>query len=154
TNPIALRLASDLLELGADLSRISEEVFQRKPLAAMRLLGFLLEGMQLDCGNRLAWSTLTAQDFENTGARDEDTEGFANELLAVATVQIAAVIREHRAGSIRVSIRSRGEYDVSQVARTFGGGGHKNAAGCSFNAQPEEVVRMLVPAMKECLGSC
>lgn len=154
TNPISLSISSRLLELGGNLTQISEEVFHRKPLASMRLLGFLLEGMQMECNNRICWSVLSARDFENTGARDEDTEGFVNELLSVRTVEIAAIVREHRAGSIRVSLRSRGDHDVSEVARFFGGGGHRNAAGCSFNATPGEVVAWLVPKLKECLGSC
>jgi bifunctional oligoribonuclease and PAP phosphatase NrnA len=53
-----------------------------------------------------------------------------------------------------VSLRSRGEYDVAEVAREFGGGGHRNAAGCSFDMYLDEVVHKLVPRLRKCLESC
>lgn len=153
TTPGALWLSARLLELGGDINLVSEEIFHRKPLSSARLLGFMLEQMSLESNDRIAYSVLDLQDFEATGARDEDTEGFVNELLSIRTVQIAALIREPRRGRIRISLRSRGEFDIAEVARTFGGGGHRNAAGCAFDATPEEAVRDLVPRLLACLES-
>ena len=118
------------------------------------MLGFALERMQLACNDRLAWSVLEFDDFDHTGAKDEDTEGFVNELLSITTVQIAALLREPKRGRVRCSLRSRGDYDVATVARIFGGGGHKNAAGCVFDAPVEEAVDALVVELKKCLESC
>ncbi len=153
TTPQALWLSARLLELGGDINLVSEEIFHRKPLSGARLLGFMLEQMVLESDDRIAYSVLDGRDFEATGARDEDTEGFVNELLSIRTVQIAALIREPRHGRIRISLRSRGDYDVAEVARAFGGGGHRNAAGCAFDATPEEAVRDLVPRLHTCLES-
>lgn len=153
TNAQALILAAKLLEAGGDIVLVSEEVFQRKRLAAMRLLGHMLDGMKIECEERLAYGMISADDFERCGATDEDTEGFANELLSVRTVQIAAVAREFRPGRVRVSLRSRGLFDVAQVAREFGGGGHKNAAGCVFDGSPEDAMAQLLPRLVACLAS-
>jgi phosphoesterase RecJ-like protein len=153
TTPESLHLAAQLLERGGDINRVSEEIFQRKPLSGARLLGTLLESFILECDGKLCWGALRLQDFEAAQAGDEDTEGFVNELLSIDTVQIAAIFREPKAQRIRVSLRSRGDYDVAEVAREFGGGGHRNAAGCSFDAYLDEVVHMLVPRLRKCLES-
>jgi bifunctional oligoribonuclease and PAP phosphatase NrnA len=154
TTPEALSLSAMLLERGGDINRVSEEIFQRKPLASARLLGVALMNMRLECRERIAWSTLGSSDFENIGARDEDSEGFVNELLSVSTVQIAALLREPLPGRIRVSLRSRGDFDVAAVAREFGGGGHRNAAGCTFETGLDEAVDALVERLRRCLESC
>ncbi len=81
-------------------------------------MGHTLETMRLACDNRLAWSTISNEDFTRTGARDEDTEGFVNEMLFIKPVQIAFLLREPKPGKVHGSIRSRGDYDVAEVART------------------------------------
>lgn len=154
TTPEALSLSAYLLEHGGNLTLVSEEVFQNKPLCSVRLLGHTLERMKLACDDRIAWSTLPVADFEATGAEDEDTEGFVNEMLFITTVQIAVLMREPRAGLIRCSLRSRGDLDVAQAARFFGGGGHRNAAGCTLEMPLAEAEAQLVERVKACLASC
>lgn len=153
TTPESLSLAASLLEKGGNINLVSEQVFQSKPISSARLLGFTLERMNLDCQDRLCWSVLTIEDFEQNHAVDEDTEGFVNELLSIETVQISAIFREPKRGKIRCSIRSRGDYDVAAVARIFGGGGHKNAAGCNFEGPVSEAVDQLVSELRRCLES-
>lgn len=153
TTPESLSLAARLLEQGGDITQVSEQVFQSKPISSARLLGFALERMNLACDDQLCWSVLLHEDFEQNHAVDEDTEGFVNELLSIETVQISALFREPKRGKVRCSIRSRGDYDVSAVARIFGGGGHKNAAGCTFDGPVNEAVDRLVAELKLCLES-
>ncbi len=152
TTPEALSVSARLLELGGDINLVSEEIYQRKPLAAARLMGILLDGMILECDNKLCYGAITIEDFEKTGATDEDTEGFVNELLSIDTVEISMLFSETKRGRIRVSLRSR-EYDVAAIAREVGGGGHKNAAGCSFEASLKEAQGILVPKVRKCLAS-
>lgn len=153
TTPEALHLAAHLIEHGGDVVKISEEIFQSKSLAGQRLLGRVLNSMRLTAGGRIAWSTINAHDFEVSGASDEDTEGFVNELLFVETVQIAAILREPKPGKVRCSLRSRGDYDVASVARLFGGGGHRNAAGCTIEMEMVRAEAALVPKLERCLAS-
>jgi phosphoesterase RecJ-like protein len=154
TNPEALAVASMLLEKGGDITQVNEEIFQSKQLCAARLLGQTLATMQLACNEQLAWSALSLRDFDHAHASDEDTEGFVNEMLFIDSVQIAAIFREPKPGRIRCSLRSRAQYDVAEVAREFGGGGHKNAAGCTFDLTLEEAEDLLVERLKRCLASC
>ncbi len=153
TTAEALSLSAELLEHGGDIGTVAEEIFQRKPVASVRLLGVTLASMRLESSDRIAWSALRHQDFEATGASDEDTEGFVNELLSIDTVQIAALLREAKPGRTRCSLRSRRGFDVASVARVFGGGGHVNAAGCTFDTGPSEAAELLVAEMRRCLGS-
>lgn len=154
TTPEAFSLSAILLERGADMNRVSEEIFQRKPLSSTLLLGHMLDTMRLDCHNQLAWGVLNREDFEHAFAQDEDTEGFVNEMLFIDSVQIAAILREPKPGRIRCSIRSRGDLDVAAVARQFGGGGHRNAAGCTFDMPLAEAETVLVESLRKCLASC
>ncbi len=153
TTPESMVISAALLDLGGDLTAVSEEIFQSKSLASVRLLGRMLEAMRLESNDQIAWSALTIQDFEEAHARDEDTEGFVNEMLFITSVQISALLREPKAGKIRCSLRSRGEFDVASVARAFGGGGHVNAAGCTFDLPMAEAQSLLVEKLKTCLGS-
>jgi phosphoesterase RecJ-like protein len=154
TTPEALSTSAILLERGADLARVNEEVFQRKPLASTMLLGHMLDGMRLECGNRIAVGVLSKGDFERAMATDEDTEGFVNEMLSIDSVEIAAILREPKPGRIRCSLRSRAEHDVATVAREFGGGGHRNAAGCTLDMDVHEAEETLVRRLRACLASC
>lgn len=154
TTPESLALSAYLLECGGDLTQVSEEVFQSKTLSSVKLLGHTLEMMRLACENQIAWSVLSHEDFENAHAMDEDTEGFVNEMLFITSVQIAALMREAKPGKVRCSIRSRGDFDVAEVARFFGGGGHRNAAGCTIELPLDEAEAALVARLKACLASC
>ncbi len=154
TTPEALSQSATLLEHGADLNLVNEEVFRTKPYASVRLLGIALQHLQVTCNGKLGWSILTSRDFQEAEAHDEDTEGFVNEILSIDTVQIAVLFREPNPGKIRCSIRSRGLLDVAAIAREFGGGGHMNAAGCTFESSMAEAVDALIPRLKACWASC
>lgn len=154
TNPESLAVSSRLLERGGDLTQVTEEIFQSKRLSAARLLGQMLVTMRLSCDERLAWSSLSRKDFDVAQATDEDTEGFVNEMLFIDSVQIAAILREPKPGRIRCSLRSRANFDVAEVAREFGGGGHKNAAGCTLDMPLAEAETVVVERLKRCLASC
>lgn len=154
TTPESLSVSAVLLERGADLGRVNEEIFQRKPLASTMLLGHMLDTMRLECGNRIAVGVLTKGDFERAMASDEETEGFVNEMLSIDSVEIAAILREPKPGRIRCSLRSRADHDVATVAREFGGGGHRNAAGCTLDMAIDEAEETVVRRLRACLASC
>lgn len=153
TTPESMVLAAHLLAHGADINQISEEVFQSRPAAAARLLGLVLERMHMEMEDRICWSEIELDDFARIGATDEDTEGFVNELLSIESVDIAVLARETKPGKIRISLRSRRNIDVAEVARDFGGGGHKNAAGCTLEGEFEPAMSALVDRLKQCLAS-
>ncbi len=153
TTAESLTASAELLEDGADIVKISEQIYQTKPLTAVRILGRMLDHLQLSSDQRIAWSHLSLADYTETEATEEDAEGLANEMLSIDTVQIAMIIREPKPGKIRCSLRSRGDWDVATIARQFGGGGHHNAAGCNFETTLSDAVAKLVTAAGRCLAS-
>lgn len=154
TTAHSMRLAAHLVELGAELSVIATEVYQRKSLAATRLLAHVLETMRLECEDHVAIGTIPFDAYRQAGATDEHSEGIVNELLSIRTVEVAALVREHQPGRIRASLRSRGGCDVAAAARKFNGGGHRAAAGVSFEGSIHLATERILEALEECLGSC
>jgi phosphoesterase RecJ-like protein len=152
TTPHCLHIAGQLLEFGAGLAKISEEVYMTKAKAAVLLAGEAISRMHLACDERLAWTVLPRSLFEELDANPEDTEGIVNELLAIRTVEVAAIFREGRHGSFKVSLRARGDIDVAEAARHFGGGGHTKAAGLNVEGPQEEAEARVVEVLKKCLA--
>lgn len=128
--PTTFRIAGALMRFGAYPSSISELVFENRSLASVKLLGRALDSLKTANRGRIAWAHVRARDFQELGATDEDTEGIVNHVRAVNTAVVAALFREVPGHRIRVSLRARDGFDVNRVARAFGGGGHKLAAGC------------------------
>ena len=153
TDAHSLHSAGYLLERGADLARITQEVYMRKERPASQLAAHAIMSMKTASDGRLAWATLPLDLFERLGANEQHTEGVVNELLSIKGVQIAAILREAKPGKIRGSLRSLGAIDVAAVAREFGGGGHMNAAGITYTGGLEEAEDALVAALKRCLES-
>ncbi|HPT97185.1 MAG TPA: bifunctional oligoribonuclease/PAP phosphatase NrnA [Armatimonadota bacterium] len=140
TRARSLRIAAELVDCGADPYQIADHVYETRSRGATLLLGQALNSLRLYQEGQIATARLTAEDFESAGASDADTEGIVNHVRAIAGVQIALLLREIN-GKVRVSLRSREPVDVAEIAREFGGGGHRVAAGCTIPlpiAQAEE----------------
>lgn len=148
TDARALRAAADLVQRGGNLSQIHEMVWDRKPESALKLLGIALNNLRITANGQVAYSTISLQEYESVGATDEDSEGIVNEVGKVESCVISALFREHLPNRIRVSVRSRGDIDVAEVCRKFEGGGHKNAAGCTFSSSLESAVAALMPSLE------
>jgi phosphoesterase RecJ-like protein len=90
-------------------------------------------------------------------ASDEDADGFVNYPLTVEEVEAVAMLKECEPGIYRTSLRSKGDVNVAKVAERFGGGGHRNAAGCTMRGNWEdvesEIVALLQDAVKRANGS-
>ncbi|MBD3292704.1 MAG: hypothetical protein GF393_07240, partial [Armatimonadia bacterium] len=146
TSPRAMRLGADLIAAGADPSELSRRVFTIRPMEAVRLQARALSSLtEVNGGVTLA--TLSHQDFEQTGAQPELTEGIIDDFRDAIGVRAAALIKESEPGTWQVSMRGNG-VDVASVARDFGGGGHLYAAGCTIEGGREEVAERLTRALE------
>ncbi len=149
TGPNALRMAARLVDAGVDIQLVYQRVFETVPLRKLRLLGRVIDHLVLYEDGRVAISHVTRADFAELGATESDTEGLVDHLRAIAGVEVAALIREPPFGDDgvappnRVSLRSRGAIDVSQIARKSGGGGHKQAAGFSHGGDLASIHRFI-----------
>jgi len=147
--PNTLQVAAALLEAGAPPAFISENVFENRTFAATRLLGHALSSLKQTPGGRIVWAHITASDFAELGATDQDTEGIVSYVRGVRDAEVGILFREMAAGGIRVSLRSRETVNVAAVAEKFGGGGHRMASGCTVNlplAEAEAAVTQAILA--------
>jgi len=141
TNTRAFRLAATLMEAGADLSRIMDQVYDQKTVSSLRLLERAISHLRI--ANSFASATLSRHDFQQTGATQGEAEGVIGHLRSLKGVQVAAVLRETGPAEARVSLRGRPGYNVAEIAALMGGGGHAAAAGCTIYLPLDEAERRL-----------
>jgi phosphoesterase RecJ-like protein len=124
---------------GANPAAIARGIYDSSSLGRLRLMGGVLHHLDLEAGGRLALANLSLQLLKETGSTHEDSDGLINIPLMVKEIEAVAFFKEIEPAVYRISLRSKGGVDVNAVAKTFGGGGHKNAAGCSLNGPYPEV---------------
>jgi len=139
TTAETFRVAGELVGAGADPAQIAQTVLMNQPASRLRLLCRVLNSLTFDSGGRVAWLSLTKEMLEKTGSSADDSEGMVNYALSVEGVRACALFKQERGQLYRISLRSHGDADVSEVAQYFGGGGHRNAAGMSLEGPFEEV---------------
>jgi bifunctional oligoribonuclease and PAP phosphatase NrnA len=148
TTPKAFRLAAELVEAGADVHKVFQDVYETVQFAKLKLLARALERARIYQGGGLVISYLLRGDFAEVGAAEPYSEGVIDYLRAVEGADMAALIREPPRGGTparRVSLRaSHDELDVSAIARRSGGGGHRQAAGFSTDASIDEITEFIV----------
>ena len=145
--PNTLQVAAALLEAGAPPAFISENVFENRTFAATRLLGHALSSLRQSPDGRIVWAHITAKDFAELGATDQDTEGIVSYVRGVRDAEVGILFREMAQGGIRVSLRSRETVNVAEIAEKFGGGGHRMASGCTVNLPLAEAEIAVVEAV-------
>jgi len=153
TTPDTLETAAQLVEFGADLGRICEEVYQSYPLTRVKLLRHVYSKFRLTHGERTAYFWLRKRDYSLAGASTEESEGLIDHIRAIEGVEVAVVFEEVTDDQTRVSWRSKNpRVDVAAIAQQFGGGGHKSAAGARITGNPNGVQRRVLTAVKKVLS--
>ena len=143
TSPETMRIAADLISFGFDFGSLIDHVFYEKTYLQNQILGrALLESIMLMDGKCVV-SVISKQTMEFYGAVSNDLDGIVNQLLLTLGVECAIFMYEIAPLEYKVSLRSSGAVDVSQVAETFGGGGHMRAAGCTINGTSHDVINNL-----------
>ena len=136
-SPKTFDICRQLLEAGVDPVRVSRQVFDSNSMGRLKLLASVLGGMTFDASNRIGVLFLDHAMARAAGGTYDDTEGLINQPLTVKEVQAVVFFKQSEGDSYRVSMRSKGDVDIGAVAKEFGGGGHKNAAGCSVSGPIE-----------------
>ncbi len=131
--------AGRLVEAGADPVALARLAFDSNSVGRLRLFGMVMAAMEIDPSGRIASLRMDEAIAAESGGSSEDTDGLSNLPLTVREIQAVAFFKQAEAGQYRVSFRSKGEIDVGSVARRFGGGGHRNAAGCTVQGTFEQV---------------
>jgi phosphoesterase RecJ-like protein len=134
-NPETHRMVAHLIERGADPGEIYRRIYEQWTPGRSRLLGEALAGMKIDHEGRLAYVTVTREMLDRTKTKEEDTDNFTAYPMSVAGVLAGILFLELPDGA-KMSLRSRGEIPINELAKEFGGNGHKNAAGARLHDMP------------------
>ena len=154
TTPVAHRMAAELIEAGVEPHKVYRELYEDLPFRRLQLLQRALASVERPDDGALTVAHLTKSDYEETGALETDSEGVVDHMRAVEGTRVAVLVREllsdDREGMRKVSLRATdGSVDVSRVARSFGGGGHPQAAGFSTAVPYPELVSQLREHVRE-----
>ncbi|MEI6913563.1 MAG: bifunctional oligoribonuclease/PAP phosphatase NrnA [Armatimonadota bacterium] len=144
-SPQSFRICADLVESGADLHWVVQNLFWRNSEGAVRMAGKCLQVHHRDFGGQLAWTIAALDDFAHFGAIQEDMDEVVHDLLGIDGVEVALLLRESQK-SYRISLRSRNYVDVAGIASEFGGGGHHKAAGCQID-RTDDAMQSLIQAI-------
>ena len=152
TRPGTYHVAGELVQKGANLAKICDEVYQSFPLARVRLLRHAYNKFRLTENDQIAYLWLKEKDFVRTGSDKDDAEGLIDHIRAIEPVVVACVFEEVGPDLTRISLRSKSQLvNVSDVAAQFGGGGHPAAAGARVPGTPMAVQRKVIAAVRTAL---
>ncbi len=146
TNEHTFTVARELVLAGADPAQCARPIYFGHSTAKMRLLGAALSNLHHE--GSLSWISVTQDEIKKFQAREEDCEGLVNYALSIFDVQVAIFFRELPDKRFRVSLRSKGEINVSKIAEDFGGGGHKCASGCAIDGPLDRAVSMIIDRLR------
>ena len=150
--PRTFEICRRCVEAGAQPEAIARALYDSSTMGRLRLMGAVLHDLEFEAGGRAAVANLSLQLLKQTGATHDDSEGLINIPLSVKEIVAVAFFKEVTPDCYRISLRSKGPVDVNQVAALFGGGGHRNAAGCSLEGAYPDVRRKIVSALERALS--
>jgi phosphoesterase RecJ-like protein len=134
-SPRTFDICRQCVEAGVDAPAVARAIYDSGNLGKLRILGAVLNGMELDESGRLATLWIDRTLAAECGGTYDDTEGLNNLPLTVKEIVATIFFKEQAPGDWRVSLRSKGDVDINAVAKQYGGGGHKNASGCSATGE-------------------
>jgi phosphoesterase RecJ-like protein len=146
TTQRAFSISEEMVGLGVRPADVATEVYESHPKERFHLLCQVLGTLELYQHDKIATAYVTQRMFEGTGTNREYTEGFVEHIREIRGVEVACLFRELGNGKYKVSMRSKDSVDVAAVARSFGGGGHQRAAGCTLEGDVEAVKNKLLGA--------
>jgi phosphoesterase RecJ-like protein len=138
-SPRTYEIARRCVEAGADPQWIARTHYDSNSLSRVRIFGAVMNDMVIVDEGRVAMLAITRKTMADLNGTNDDLEGLINFPLTVKDIEAVAFFKEIGDREWRVSLRSKGTVDIGAIARTFKGGGHTNAAGCSTAGDLETV---------------
>jgi bifunctional oligoribonuclease and PAP phosphatase NrnA len=129
TTARGMKIAAELVDLGANPKKIFDHIFSKASPATLRLLGLTLSGLKVVENGLISYMQVTQDNVRQSQARIEDSEGFVDFSLGVAGVRFGILFKEVGSEEVKISVRTQNGLDAAVFAKRFNGGGHVNAAG-------------------------
>jgi phosphoesterase RecJ-like protein len=150
-SPRTFEICRETLEAGVDPVLVARNVYDSNSMGRLKLFGAVLSAMQIDGTGRIAIVYLDHEMAREAGGTYEDTEGLINLPLTVKEIEAVVFFKQTEGEQYRVSLRSKGNIDVGGVAKSFGGGGHKNAAGCTVSGAIDALQKLFVAKIERAI---
>lgn len=151
TTPTTHIIASELLNYDIDVADISQRIFDITTLAKAKLMAIAINSTEILLDGKVAFMTLTEEDFKSTGALDEDTDGIVNVGRNIKGVEVAVLFKKLHDTETKINLRSKTYVDVAKIAGLYKGGGHKRASGATVEKPMAELKEMILKDLKEAL---
>ncbi len=149
TSAKALRICSDLINVGVKSEIIYEQLFQTKQMSYLKLLNLALGILRPECDGKVVWTKLTKEMVKSSGVPFVDTDVIMDLIRAVKDVEVVIIFREVGNRKTKVSFRSKHSVNVAKLASDFGGGGHVRAAGASINEPIDTAIGNVMSGVRE-----
>ena len=150
TTPRTFRIAAELAAAGADPALVSDRLYQQRGRDSLVQLGTVLRRVEVSDDGQVAWLSVPRDLVPHELVESEDLVSYPR---SIGGVKVAVLLREEAPGTVKASLRAKGEVAVNKIAHRFGGGGHENAAGCTLSGTLEEAAASLLQAVREALAS-
>jgi phosphoesterase RecJ-like protein len=143
TNEKAFIICREMVQCGVEPSYVASMVYENHPMERFRLLGMTLSTLESYGKGKMVVARVTKEMFQETGTTREHSDGFVEFIKQVRGAEVAVLIRELKHNEFKISMRSKGQVDAARACNAFGGGGHKNAAGCIVGGNETQVIEKL-----------
>lgn len=150
-SPRTFDICKQMLEAGVDPVAVARSVYDSNNMGRLKLFGAVLSAMQIDPSGRIAIVYLDHEMARAAGGTYEDTEGLINLPLTVKEIEAVVFFKQSEGDEYRVSMRSKGDIDIGAVAKEFGGGGHKNAAGCTVTGPIDALQKTFLEKIEQAI---
>jgi len=149
TLPSTFEVARDLVVCGANPSVLATKSYDTKSFEGLKALAKALSKAQISKNRKVIWSSLSLNEAKMVGAKQGDLVGIIDHLRTFWEAEVAVFFREEKPGLIKANFRSKGQANVSLIAKKFGGGGHPQASGVVVEGDLEETVNKIIEAVVE-----
>ena len=143
TSARCLNICAQLIKLGANPKFLTHQIYFNHSLPFLKLLGNILERLEVRNGGKTCSVTINKNLLSEFGVNPKDIEGIVDYSLFLSGVEIGLLFTEIAEQKTKVNLRSQNDFDVSKIAKIFGGGGHKSAAGCTLNYDLEKAKKAI-----------
>lgn len=151
TTPRVMRIAAELLAAGVPGHRLAEQVLEKITHSHVAVLKRALDTLSFAYDGKASWIVVSQDDLRLAGAAPEDMEGLILYPRNIEGVEVGLMFKQTDDETVKISFRSNGNVDVAQIAKSFGGGGHVRASGCTVRGRLPDVVEQVIKEVGQSL---
>ena len=144
TNQKSHKIAMDCLAYDIDNSKIYQSIYENKSVAQISLLAKVIDNLRFDLDGKVASFIISKNMINDSGITPDEVDGFTDFVRSINRVEVAIMVCENELEKCRINFRSKGKYTINNIAKEFGGGGHKFAAGATVEGKTDIVLQKIL----------